>query len=72
MRVWAMTGPGPNPLTELADEVFCVQVASTSAVQEVHLIAVHTLCATLDAELACALVDVGRSIGPEEQTVSRA
>jgi phosphoheptose isomerase len=51
LRVWAMTGPGPNPLADLADEAFCVQASSTAAVQEVHLIAVHALCATLDAQL---------------------
>jgi D-sedoheptulose 7-phosphate isomerase len=51
LRVWAMTGPAPNPLAELADEAFCVQAPSTSAVQEVHLIAVHALCAAVDAQL---------------------
>jgi phosphoheptose isomerase len=71
LRVWAMTGPGPNPLAELADEAFCVQAASASAVQEVHLIAVHTLCATVDAEIACALVDVGRLTAPGEPIVGR-
>jgi D-beta-D-heptose 7-phosphate kinase/D-beta-D-heptose 1-phosphate adenosyltransferase len=51
LTVWAMTGPGPNPLADLADEALCVASASTSAVQEVHLIAVHAVCAALDAEL---------------------
>ncbi len=51
LRVWAMTGPGSNPLAELADETFCVEAPSSSAVQEVHLIAVHALCAVVDAEL---------------------
>jgi D-sedoheptulose 7-phosphate isomerase len=51
MQVWAMTGPGPNPLADLADAAFCVQAPSTAAVQEVHLIAVHALCAGIDAQL---------------------
>jgi phosphoheptose isomerase len=49
LRVWAMTGPRPNPLADLADESLCVAASSTSAVQEVHLIAVHALCAAVDA-----------------------
>jgi phosphoheptose isomerase len=72
LRVWAMTGPGPNPLADVVDEAFCVQAASGSAVQEVHLIAVHSLCATVDAELACALVDVARLPVTGEQTVGQA
>jgi phosphoheptose isomerase len=51
LEIWAMTGPTPNPLAELSDQVFSVPVASTSAVQEVHLIAVHTVCAALDVFL---------------------
>jgi len=52
LQVWAMTGPRPNPLADLADQAFCVQAPSTSTVQEVHLIAVHALCATVDAHLS--------------------
>ena len=49
LRVWAMTGPRPNPLADLADESLCGGASSACAVQEVHLIAVHTLCAVVDA-----------------------
>jgi phosphoheptose isomerase len=52
LQIWAMTGPGPNPLVDLADQAFCVQAPSTSTVQEVHLIAVHALCAAVDAHLS--------------------
>lgn len=52
VRVWALTGPLPNPLAQLADEVLAVPATSTSAVQEVHLVAVHAICAAVDAELA--------------------
>jgi phosphoheptose isomerase len=51
LTVWAMTGPAPNPLARLADEALCVAGADTSVVQEVHLVAIHTLCAALDAEI---------------------
>jgi glycosyltransferase involved in cell wall biosynthesis/phosphoheptose isomerase len=51
MQVWAMTGPAPNPLASLADEALTITAGSTAAVQEVHLVAVHALCAALDATL---------------------
>ena len=51
VEVWAMTGPAPNPLAGLADEALTIPAPSTAAVQEVHLVAVHSLCAALDAAL---------------------
>ena len=49
---WALTGPAPNPLADRVDE--CVAVASphTATVQEIHLIAVHLVCAAVDHALA--------------------
>ncbi|HEX5535456.1 MAG TPA: SIS domain-containing protein [Actinomycetales bacterium] len=52
VRVWAMTGPAPNPWADKADSVLAVDAASTAAVQEVHLVAVHALCAVVDEALA--------------------
>jgi len=52
LRVWAMTGRRPNPLAVLADEVLAVPADSTATVQEVHLVAVHAVCAAVDAQLA--------------------
>jgi D-sedoheptulose 7-phosphate isomerase len=52
IRVWAMTGPAPNPLASGADDAVCVPAPDTATVQEVHLVAVHALCAALDAEIA--------------------
>ncbi len=49
LRVWAMTGPGPNPLAEASDEFLCVDAGTTATVQEAHLVAVHLLCACFDA-----------------------
>jgi D-beta-D-heptose 7-phosphate kinase / D-beta-D-heptose 1-phosphate adenosyltransferase len=48
LTVWALTGPGPNPLAELADDAVAISGAPTATVQECHLVAVHILCATVD------------------------
>ena len=52
LLVWGLTGPGPNPLTARCDESIAVEAPSTAAVQAIHLVAVHALCATVDAGLA--------------------
>jgi D-sedoheptulose 7-phosphate isomerase len=49
--VWAMTGPVPNPLADLADEVLSVDSPYTATVQELHLVALHVTCAALDRAL---------------------
>lgn len=49
--VWAMTGPGPNPLADAADDALCVP-GTTATVQEGHLIAVHLVCAAFESALA--------------------
>ncbi len=54
LRVWAMTGPVPNPVADLADEVLAIDVPSTTAVQEAQLVAVHAICAALESRLALA------------------
>ena len=48
---WAMTGRGPNALTEVADDSLTVDSPFTATVQELHLVLLHVLCAGLDAEL---------------------
>jgi type III pantothenate kinase len=52
LQVWSMTGPAPNPLASLSDEALTITAGSTAAVQEVQLMAVHALCAALDATLS--------------------
>ena len=47
----ALTGPVPNPLAELADDVLAVDAPATATVQEVHQVVVHLLCATVDVVL---------------------
>jgi D-sedoheptulose 7-phosphate isomerase len=51
LTVWAMTGPAPNPLATLADEVLVVESPHTATVQELHLVALHMLCEAMDEEL---------------------
>lgn len=55
VRCWAMTGRGPNPLSEIADDVLTVDSPFTATVQEVHLVLLHVLCAGFDAELDARL-----------------
>ncbi|WP_256220586.1 SIS domain-containing protein [Streptomyces sp. CC53] len=54
VRVWALTGPAPNPLADAAHEALCVDAGSTATVQEVHLVAVHLLCECFDAAVEAA------------------
>jgi D-sedoheptulose 7-phosphate isomerase len=51
MTVWAFTGPGPNPLADVADEAMCVDATFTATVQELHLVGLHILCAAVDRRL---------------------
>ena len=51
LEVWALTGPRPNPLAEHADEVCAVDAPWTATVQELHLVALHVMCAALDRTL---------------------
>jgi D-sedoheptulose 7-phosphate isomerase len=51
LAVWAMTGPRPNPLAEAADEALTADGDSTATVQELHLVALHLVCASLDVAM---------------------
>ncbi|MEU1317311.1 D-sedoheptulose-7-phosphate isomerase [Streptomyces tibetensis] len=55
LRVWALTGRGPNPLAEAAHEALCIEADTTANVQETHLVAVHLLCECFDTALATPL-----------------
>jgi phosphoheptose isomerase len=52
LRTWALTGPEPNLLAQACDEVSTALGSTPAAVQEVHLVAVHLLCAAFDEALA--------------------
>jgi D-sedoheptulose 7-phosphate isomerase len=55
LRVWALTGRGPNPLAEAAHEALCVDADSSATVQEVHLVAVHLLCECFDTAVSAPI-----------------
>jgi D-sedoheptulose 7-phosphate isomerase len=56
LEVWSMTGPRPNPLADHSTQSCAVDAPYTATVQELHLVALHILCAALDRTL-----DVGVS-----------
>ncbi|MFJ4209484.1 SIS domain-containing protein [Paenarthrobacter sp. NPDC089675] len=63
IATWALTGPGPNPLSEACDEAITVEAISANA-QEGHLIAVHAVCRAFDAEVARRTGSSGRGVQP--------
>jgi phosphoheptose isomerase len=53
MRTWGLTGPAPNQLHRLCEESVAVP-GQGPVVQEIHLVAIHVLCETVDAIAARA------------------
>ncbi|HEY0537632.1 MAG TPA: SIS domain-containing protein [Actinoallomurus sp.] len=51
MRTWALTGPGPNPLAGVCADAVTVDAPCTATIQEIHLAAIHMLCAAVDGVL---------------------
>jgi D-sedoheptulose 7-phosphate isomerase len=52
MVVWALCGRTGTPLARVADDALVVDSPHTATVQEVHLVAVHLICAGAEAALA--------------------
>jgi D-sedoheptulose 7-phosphate isomerase len=52
LRTLALTGPGPNPLSCVCHDTIAVAADATCTIQEVHLAAIHILCATFDEAAA--------------------
>jgi phosphoheptose isomerase len=52
---WALCGRPSSPLATRCDDALCVDSPHTATIQEIHLIAIHILCAAVDVAL-----DVGR------------
>jgi glycosyltransferase involved in cell wall biosynthesis/phosphoheptose isomerase len=65
VTTWAVTGPAPNPLAELCDDAISLHGPTTATVQELHLIAIHMLCASVDREVA--LLDRGARGAPRPE-----
>jgi D-sedoheptulose 7-phosphate isomerase len=59
--VWAMTGPCPNPLANLADDAVCLP-GTTANVQEAQLVAVHLVCQAFEAALSTMDQQVSRRV----------
>jgi phosphoheptose isomerase len=54
LTVWALTGPEPNRLADLCDDALCLPAARAATVQELHLVAIHVLCAAVDEAVQAA------------------
>jgi type III pantothenate kinase len=48
LTVWGLTGPAPNPLADLCDDVLSFTAERACTVQELHLVAIHVLCGAVD------------------------
>jgi D-sedoheptulose 7-phosphate isomerase len=62
LSTWALTGPVPNPLAARCDDVAAVPASTTSAIQEVHLVAVHVLCGAFDQTVAQAREQLAEAV----------
>jgi D-sedoheptulose 7-phosphate isomerase len=60
LRTWAYTGPFPNPLAAICDDVLAVPAHTTATVQEVHQIALHLLCEAFDDAVSSRTMEVLR------------
>ena len=67
-----MTGPRPNPLADAADERCAVDAPYTATVQELHLVALHILCAALDRTLGVGASRPGARAGSAVAAAGRA
>jgi D-sedoheptulose 7-phosphate isomerase len=50
LTTWALTGPTPNELARRCDEAVALP-GPCAAVQEAHLVAIHLICAAVDARV---------------------
>jgi type III pantothenate kinase len=59
----ALTGRRPNPLEDICDDTIALQAPNSATVQELHLVALHVMCAAIDREVALATDDrVGEAV----------
>jgi D-sedoheptulose 7-phosphate isomerase len=54
LTTWALSGRPGNPLAGACEDALCVDSPHTATIQEIHLIAIHLLCAAFDEALADA------------------
>ncbi|WP_435737644.1 PfkB family carbohydrate kinase [Cellulosimicrobium sp. PMB13] len=70
LTTWALTGPSPCGLSAACDDTLAMQGASTSSVQELHLVVAHALCAALDAHVRQREATGAREPVPEPAPVA--
>ena len=63
IATWALCGTGDCPLARACDDAVCVESPHTATVQEVHLVAIHLLCAAFDHAVEQAMPGVGAGAG---------
>jgi D-sedoheptulose 7-phosphate isomerase len=51
LRTIGLTGPQPGPMADLCGVLLATPVAETPRIQEVHLVAYHSICAALEQRL---------------------
>jgi D-sedoheptulose 7-phosphate isomerase len=56
MLTLALSGPPGNPLADRCHDALCVASPHTATIQEIHLIAIHLLCAAVDQALIARAV----------------
>jgi D-sedoheptulose 7-phosphate isomerase len=61
MTTWALAGRDGCPLAERCEDALCVDSPHTATVQEIHLIAVHLLCAAVDEALELGVPALSRN-----------
>lgn len=72
VTVWGLTGPVPNPLADLCDDVIAIDAERTCTIQELHLVAIHVLCAAVDAALQAGVAPRVTVEAPRRERVARA
>jgi len=60
LATWALTGPAPNELARCCDESVTLP-GPCAAVQEAHLVAIHLICAAVDARVQQLTLPPARS-----------
>ncbi|MGN6371789.1 MAG: D-sedoheptulose-7-phosphate isomerase [Solirubrobacteraceae bacterium] len=51
MCTWGLCGRGASALDEVCEQTLCVEQCSTPTIQEVHMVAIHTLCEAVEHEI---------------------
>lgn len=71
MLTWGLCGQGASALDELCEQTLCVEQCSTPTIQEVHMVAIHTLCETVEHEIVLHERGVSADARADEHPASR-